>query len=59
MKNKSFIDEIGTKLFLATGNSKARYYLKQRNSLGIQRGNGASILGSLPNSPILEEIFLL
>jgi hypothetical protein len=42
-----------------TGNSKARYYLKQRISLAIQRGNGASILGSLPNFLILEEIFLL
>jgi hypothetical protein len=56
---ESFIDAIGTKLFLATGNSKARYYLKQRISLALQRGNGASILGRLPNSPILEDIFLL
>jgi hypothetical protein len=44
---------------LATGNPKARYYFKQRISLAIQRGNGASILGSLPNSSILEDIFLL
>jgi hypothetical protein len=27
---------------LATGNSKARHYLKQSISLAIQRGNGAS-----------------
>jgi hypothetical protein len=44
-------------IYLDKINSKARYYLKQRFSLANQRDNGASILGSLPNSPILEEIF--
>jgi hypothetical protein len=33
-------------------------YLTQRISLAIQRGNAASILGTIPQSPDLKEIFI-
>jgi hypothetical protein len=39
--------------------NKSILYLTQRISLAIQRGNAASVLGTIPLSPDLEEIFYI
>jgi hypothetical protein len=42
-----------------SGDLKAKYFLRQRISLAIQRGNAASIRGALPETTPLEEIYFL
>ena len=58
-EGKSFISNIGSRLNLMTGNGKAASFLWQRISIAIQRGNVASIMGTLPRGHHLDEIFLL
>jgi hypothetical protein len=55
----SFIDNVGSKLIAESGDLKAKYFLRQRISLAIQRGNAASIRGALPETTPLEEIYFL
>jgi hypothetical protein len=54
---KSLLTAIGNKLVAATGEPRAASYLAQRVSMAIQRGNAASILGTLPNSMPFSEIW--
>jgi hypothetical protein len=42
-----------------SNDNKSTLYLTQRISLAIQRGNAASVLGTIPLSPDLEEIFYI
>jgi len=56
-ESHSFIKEIGSKLGDITGNKKSTFYLFQRISMAIQRGNAASVLGTIGSSSQLEEIF--
>uniref|UniRef100_A0A8D9BG78 Uncharacterized protein n=2 Tax=Cacopsylla melanoneura TaxID=428564 RepID=A0A8D9BG78_9HEMI len=56
---KKFLNKVGLALVQLTGNQKARAYLFQRISLAIQRGNAASVLGTLPSTLQLEELFVL
>ena len=56
---KKFIEDIGARIALATGEKKARYYLFQAISMAIQRGNVISVLGTTPDSKKLDEIFYL
>lgn len=55
----SFIKNIGHKISIITGEPKSTFYLIQRISLAVQRGNVASVMGSIPSSKRLEEIFYL
>ncbi|CAG9122416.1 unnamed protein product [Plutella xylostella] len=57
---KRIYREIATRLIDASGDQRAGTYLGQRISLAIQRGNAASLLGTLPNDGgDLENIFYL
>lgn len=52
-------NEIGNLLISRTGIPKAKSFLRQRISIAIQKGNAASVLGTVPSSSGLEEVFLL
>ena len=41
----------------ATGEKRSSFYLFQQISMAIQRGNASCILGTVPHSRGLEEIF--
>src|SRR6202042_1467007 len=55
----NFIHQVGRRIKHSTGESRATSYLIQRISLAIQRGNAASILGAIPQTRGLEEIFYI
>lgn len=56
---KLFLKDITTRLIEVTGDNRAGSFFAQRISLAIQRGNAASILGTLPRCGALEEVFYL
>ena len=50
--------EVNLCLFMAiSGEPRSKAFLVQRISIAVQRGNVASILGTLPQGKELEEIF--
>ena len=51
------VKEIGSKMREATGEKRSTFYLTQQISMSIQRGNAASVLGTVPNTEGLDEIF--
>ena len=51
------IKEIGKKMMEATGEKRSTFFLTQRISTAIQRGNTACILGTVPPTEGLEAIF--
>ena len=53
------IKKIGSKIRDVTKEDQATNYLIQRIAVAIQRGNVASILGTLPRTKNLGEIFYL
>lgn len=53
------INKIGSKISEYTQEKRARSYLIQRISIAIQKGNVASIMGTIPPSKDLSEIFYL
>jgi hypothetical protein len=55
----AFVREIGSRIQRATGESRATAFLMERLSIAVQRGNVASILGTLPAGRELDEIFYL
>jgi hypothetical protein len=55
----NFINVIGNRLIAESDDSKSKKFLFERISLGIQRGNAATIWGTFPDSPLLSEIFVL
>ena len=50
---KAFITELGKRMSQATNNLFATSQLRQQLSVAIQRGNGASVIGTLPSSSFL------
>jgi hypothetical protein len=46
----SFINEVGRKITSVSGDMRAASFLRQRLSLAVQRGNAASVLGTLAAS---------
>jgi hypothetical protein len=56
---KKCITLLGKKISSMSNDNKSTLYLTQRISLAIQRGNAASVLGTIPQSPDLEEIFYI
>jgi hypothetical protein len=58
---KKIINEIGQKIQKITNESRSTSYLTQRISIAVQRGNAASVLGTIEdsNNDKLEEIFYI
>ncbi|XP_055351591.1 uncharacterized protein LOC129597910 [Paramacrobiotus metropolitanus] len=55
----AFIKELGKRLQQQTGEARSHEFLRQRLSIEIQRGNAASVLGTMEGLDKLNEIFLL
>src|SRR5208337_5510036 len=55
---KELISAIGNRIKERTGEPRSSEFLRQRISIELQRGNAASVLGSLPSTRGLEEVFL-
>ena len=53
------IKSLGKKIQDLTGEKKSTFYLFQSISVAIQRGNAASILGTVKTGKKLDEIFYL
>ena len=53
------IKEIGKKFCDPTGEKRSTSYLLQSISIAIQRGNAASLMGTVYNGRKLEEIYNL
>ncbi|KAJ4436666.1 hypothetical protein ANN_16797 [Periplaneta americana] len=56
---KVLVSQIGQILISITGDRRCTTYLRQRLSIAIQLGNAMSVLGTLPESSPLDELFLL
>lgn len=56
---KNFVRALSTRLVHASGDPRAGAYLAQRLSIAIQRGNGASVLGTMPHHEGLDGVHLL
>ena len=54
-----FIKELGKRIIDATGEKRSTCYLFQSLSIATQRGNIASIKGSMPNHKTMHEIYYL
>ncbi|XP_055336834.1 uncharacterized protein LOC129587228 [Paramacrobiotus metropolitanus] len=55
----AIVKELGKRLQQHTGESRSHEFLRQRLSLQIQRGNAASILGTMDRVDSLNEVLLL
>lgn len=56
---RRLVDDLGRLLISTSGDPRSKSFLTQRIGIEIQRGNAASILGTVPNSESLGEIFYL
>ena len=56
---KKLVNDLGKKVTNTTKEKRATLYLKQRLSIDIQRGNSTSVLGTLPSTQALDEVFYL
>ena len=55
-----FLEELDIRLNRVVGDANARYYLYQRLSMAVQRGNAASIMGTIsPSSDFADFFFFL
>ena len=54
-----FVQEIGERMTLASGDKQATYKLLQNITMELQRGNIASILGTLPTPKSFNQLFYL
>ena len=54
-----FIQEIGERMKIANGDKQATYKLLKNISMETQRGNIASILGTLPTPKSFNQLFYL
>lgn len=54
-----FVNKIGTILNEVSGDTRSHGYLVQRISLAIQRANASSIMGTLPSTTKLDQVFYL
>lgn len=55
----SLANKIGSKLVESSGDRRANEYFFQRISMAIQRANAACIMGSIPSTTRLDEIYYL
>ena len=58
-QGRKLIDEIGNMIIEKSGEKRSKFYLYQRISMAIQRGNVASVLGTVEQQEKLNEIFNL
>ena len=56
---KKLIEEIGNMIIEKSGEKRSKFYLYQRLSMAVQRGNVASVLGSVGHQDKLDEVFYL
>ena len=56
-ESASFVANLGRRLKDKTGEIRSVEFLRQRLSIEIQRGNAASVLGTVPRSKALDEIY--
>ena len=56
---KAFLTDVGHRVKQATGNQRAMEFLRQRVSIEIQRGNAASVMGTVDNAKDFSNLFLL
>ena len=54
-----FIKELGARLTSVNKDDRSKSYLFQALSMITQKGNAASVLGSIPKAEELEEIYYL
>jgi hypothetical protein len=54
-----FFKKLGQRISVATGEPRSSQFLFQRLSVAIQRGNAACVVGTLPGSLGLEDIFYI
>ena len=54
-----FIKEIGTRIAEATGEKRSTFFLFQSLSMATQRGNVASVLGTVPSVKKLDELYYI
>ena len=54
-----FIKYIGSRICDATGEKKATAYLFQALGIACQRGNAASVAGTVPSAKRLDEVYYL
>ena len=54
-----FIKEIGTRIADATGEKRSTSFLFQSIGIAVQRGNAASIAGTIPSTKQLDELYYL
>jgi hypothetical protein len=58
-KGLKFLQDVGRRLRETTGEPRSTFFLLQKISLAVQRGNAASILGATPKQQGLEEVFYI
>ena len=56
-ESHKLVKEIGKKVMEETGEKPSSFYLFQSISMAIQRGNASCVLGTIPHTEGLEEIF--
>ena len=56
---KKFIQDIGKRIEETTGEKRSTSFLFQAISIAIQRGNAASVAGTIASAKKLDEIYYL
>ena len=56
---RAFLTDVGSRVKEATGNPRAMESLRQQVSIEIQRGNAASVMGTVDNAKDWSALFLL
>ena len=56
---KKLIRDIGRRIEANSGEKRATSFLFQRLGVAIQRGDATAVLGTIPRSSRLNEIFIL
>ena len=51
------IKAIGKKIMEVTGEKRSTAFLFQRLSIAVQRGNASCVIGTVPHSEGLDEVF--
>ena len=54
-----FIKDLGKRIIETSGDKRSTMYLFQRISIANQRGNVASMMGTLPSNSMLDELYYL
>ena len=51
----TFVKELGGRVVRVTGDQKSSHYLLQRLSVAVQRGNAASVMGTMDSQTLSLE----